>query len=109
MAEALRVTIIGAGISGLACAYRLGQLGISVIVLEGSQHAGGVIDTEANDGFLFESGPPSFSGSEPLLGLVRALGLDRELQFAEPAAPRFVVRNKRLHKVPMSPPAMLTS
>jgi protoporphyrinogen/coproporphyrinogen III oxidase len=109
MTEAQRVTIIGAGISGLACAYRLEQLEIPVIVLESSPHVGGVIDTDSQNGFLFESGPQSFQGSEQLLNLVRELGLESELQFADPAAPRFVVRNKQLHKIPMSPPAMLTS
>src|ERR1700689_1515203 len=109
MIESQRVTIIGAGISGLACAYRLGQLGIVATILESSNHAGGVIDTDETGGFLFESGPQSFQGSERLLTLARELGLESELQIADPDAPRFVVRDKRLHKIPMSPPAMLAS
>jgi protoporphyrinogen/coproporphyrinogen III oxidase len=104
-----RVTIVGAGISGLACAYRLGQLGIAATVLESSSHAGGVIDTAESDGFLFESGPQSFTGSESLLTLIRELGLTSELQISDPGAPRFVVRGKRLRKLPMSPPALLGS
>jgi oxygen-dependent protoporphyrinogen oxidase len=104
-----RVTIVGAGISGLACAYRLRQLGITVTVFESSNHTGGVIDSEQSQEFLFESGPQSFSGSEPLLALVRELGLESELQISDPGAPRFIVRGKRLHKLPMSPPALLTS
>jgi len=104
-----RVTIVGAGISGLACAYRLGQLGIAATVLESSKHAGGVIDTDDRDGFLFESGPQSFTGTAPLLALVRELGLESELQVSDPSAPRFIVRGKRLQKLPMSPPALLTS
>ena len=109
MIEPQRVTIVGAGISGLACAYRLAQLGIAVTVLESSDHPGGVIDSDSGSGFLFESGPQSFQGSELLLKLVRELGLESELQVSDPSAPRFVVRNKRLQKLPMSPPAMLTS
>jgi protoporphyrinogen/coproporphyrinogen III oxidase len=109
MTEAQRVTIIGAGISGLACAYRLDQLGIAATVLESSDDPGGVIGTDSSSGFLFESGPQSFQGSESLLKLVRELGLEAELQLSDPGAPRFVVRNKNLHKIPMSPPAMLTS
>ena len=73
-----RVTIVGAGICGLACAYRLGQLGISATVLERSPNSGGVIDREETHGFLFESGPQSFLGGEPLLTLVRELGLEAE-------------------------------
>jgi oxygen-dependent protoporphyrinogen oxidase len=103
------VTIVGAGISGLACAYRLGQLGIAATILESSNHTGGVIDTDESNGFLFESGPQSFTGSESLLALIRELGLESELQISDPDAPRFVVRGKRLHKLPMSPPALLGS
>ena len=109
MTEAQRVTIIGAGISGLACAYRLGQLGISVTVLESADHPGGVIDTDNSNGFLFESGPQSFQGTELLLKLVHELGLEPQLQISDPSAPRFVVRNRRLQKLPMSPPAIFTS
>lgn len=104
-----RVTIVGAGICGLACAYRLGQLGIPATVLESSPHPGGVIDAEETQGFLFESGPQSFLGVEPLLTLVRELGLESELQIADPKAPRFIVKGKRLHQLPMSPQAMLGS
>ena len=109
MTEAQRVTIIGAGISGLACAYRLVQLGIALTVLESTDRPGGVIDSDNNSGFLFESGPQSFQGSELLLKLVHELGLGSDLQISDFSAPRFVVRNKRLQKLPMSPPAMLTS
>src|ERR1700679_857091 len=109
MIEPQRVTIVGAGISGLACAYRLARLGIAVTVLESSDHPGGVIDSDSGSGFLFESGPQSFQGSELLLKLAHELGLGSELQVSDPSAPRFVVRNKRLQKLPMSPPAMLTS
>jgi oxygen-dependent protoporphyrinogen oxidase len=109
MTEPQRVTIIGAGISGLACAYRLEQLEIPVTILESSDRPGGVIDTDQSGGFLFESGPQSFQGSDVLLTLVRELGLESELQCADPRAPRFVVRNGRLSRIPMSPPAMLAS
>ena len=109
MTQARHVTIIGAGICGLACAYRLGQLGIAATIVESSHHTGGVIETNKVDGFLFESGPQSFQGSELLLNLTRELGIEPELQFANPAAPRFVIRNRRLQTLPMSPPAILTS
>src|ERR1700733_13035406 len=104
-----RVTVLGAGISGLACAYRLGQLGIPANVLEQSEHPGGVIDIDETSGFLFESGPQSFLGAEPLLTLLRELGLESELQIADPSAPRFIVKGQRLQKMPMSPQAMLRS
>src|ERR1700735_2290874 len=109
MTEAQQVTIIGAGISGLACAYRLGQLGIAVSVFESADRPGGVIESDNSSGFLFESGPQSFQGSELLLRLIRELSLESELQISDPSVPRFVIRNKGLKNLPMSPPAMLTS
>jgi oxygen-dependent protoporphyrinogen oxidase len=104
-----RIIVIGGGISGLACAYRLQQLGVAVAVLESSSHPGGVIDTDSSDGFLFESGPQSFQGTDSVLKLIRELGLEPDLQIADSKAPRYIVRGKRLRPVPMSPPALLTS
>ncbi|HEY0702848.1 MAG TPA: protoporphyrinogen oxidase [Candidatus Acidoferrales bacterium] len=104
-----RVIVIGGGISGLACAYRLQQLGVAVTVFESADHAGGVIDTNSPDGFLFESGPQSFQGTETLLALIRELGLEPNLQVADSKAPRYMVRNKQLQRLPMSPPSVITS
>jgi protoporphyrinogen/coproporphyrinogen III oxidase len=103
------VAIIGGGICGLACAYRLHQLGIPALILEASEQVGGLIGTVEKDGFLFESGPQSFQGTETLLNLIKELGIDQNLQTADPKAPRYVLRHGRLQKVPMSPQAILGS
>ena len=109
MADPRQVTVIGAGICGLACAYRLAQLGVSVTVLESSNLPGGMIQTSEADGFLFESGPQSFQGTLGLLQLARDLGIEAELQLSDRRAPRFIVRNKKLRELPLSPPALLAS
>jgi len=103
------VIIIGGGVSGLACAYRLKKLGVPVTLLEASPRVGGLIETVEKDGFLFESGPQSFQGTETLLGLIHELGIDDELQKADPSAPRYILRQGRLRKIPMSPQAMLAT
>src|SRR5579859_2869712 len=103
------VVVIGAGISGLACALRLQQFGVPVELLEANDEPGGLIGTVENNGFLFESGPQSFQGTDALLGLVRDLGIESELCKADPRAPRFVLRHGRLRKIPMAPQAILTS
>lgn len=109
MAGTKHVLVIGAGISGLACAYRLQRLGVSVSIVEASARAGGLIGTTQQNGFLFESGPQSFSGTDEILDLARELGIESEICKADPRAPRYVLRRGRLLKVPMSPQAMLSS
>lgn len=103
------VVVIGGGISGLACALRLQHLGASVTLLEASSRPGGLIGTEERQGFLFESGPQSFQGTEALLGLIRDLGIESELCKADPRVPRFVLRQGQLRKIPMAPQKILTS
>jgi oxygen-dependent protoporphyrinogen oxidase len=107
MPEPKQVVVIGGGISGLACAYRLQQRGFHVTLLESSDHAGGLIGTVEKDGFLFESGPQSFQGTGTLLQLIRDLGIESELLKADPKAPRYVLRNGKLVQIPMSPQAIL--
>jgi oxygen-dependent protoporphyrinogen oxidase len=109
MADSKRVAVIGGGISGLACAYRLQQLGVQVILLEAADRVGGLVGTVDQDGFLFESGPQSFQSTEVLLQLIRQLGIEAELCKAHPNAPRFVLQRGHLQKIPMSPQAVLTS
>jgi protoporphyrinogen/coproporphyrinogen III oxidase len=109
MSNPTRVAVIGAGISGLACAYRLRQSGVDVALLEASDHAGGLIGTIEKGGALFETGPQSFQGTETLLELIRELGIEGELQKADPRAPRYVYLHGHLRKIPMSPQALLTS
>src|SRR5579863_1865443 len=109
MSNPTRVAVIGAGISGLACAYRLQQSGVDVALLEASDHAGGLIGTIEKGGALFETGPQSFQGTDALLDLIRELGLEGELQKADPRAPRYVYLHGHLRKIPMSPQALLTS
>jgi oxygen-dependent protoporphyrinogen oxidase len=109
MTNPAKVAVIGAGISGLACAYRLQQFGLEVPVFESNSAAGGMIDSVEKDGMLFEAGAQSFQGTPELLALIRELGLEAQLQKADPRAPRYVLLHGRLRKIPMSPQALLAS
>lgn len=109
MTNPAKAAVIGAGISGLACAYRLQQLGMDVTVFESNSAAGGMIDSVEKDGFLFEAGPQSFQGTPALLELIRELGLESQLQKAAPRALRYVLLHGHLRKIPMSPQALLAS
>jgi phytoene dehydrogenase-like protein len=65
-----QVIVIGAGLTGLACAFRLQQAGIPVLLLEASDSPGGVIATVEANGFRFEAGP-QWAGSPGLREKIR--------------------------------------
>src|SRR5215510_12392321 len=96
------VVIIGGGISGLAAAHRLLELGAQVTLLEASNRLGGTIQTEYRDGFLLERGPDSFISEKPqAVALAKRLGLESHLvQTNEQFRRSFIVRDGRLRPVP---------
>lgn len=103
------VVVIGGGISGLACAYRLRQAGIPSVLLDAGSRVGGVISTKEIDGFLFELGPQSFLSTEPLLKLIEAVGLKDDLLRADSRAPRYILLGGQLVPAPLAPPSLLTT
>ncbi len=102
-----KVVVVGAGISGLACAHRLKQVGIRPRVLEASERPGGLINTVRRDGFLFETGPqfPRFPPS--VWQLVRDLSLEREFVAGDSRAKRYIFLRGRLHLAPFSPSGLI--
>ena len=105
----MHILIIGGGISGLACAYRLRQLGASFLLLEQGNDVGGLMRSTRRDGLLLESGPQSFLLTEAIGQMVQELGIGDQLLRADAKAPRYVVIGGVLRKVPLSPPAMISS
>lgn len=105
------VLVIGAGISGLACAFFAREAGLSVAVLEEAPFAGGKIRSDWHDGFCYEWGPQGFLDNVPeTLELVRLAGLEgRLVRASDAAAGRFILRDGRLRRVPLSPKAFLIS
>ena len=101
--------VIGAGISGLLCAYRLKTLGVDVALIEKSDRVGGVIQSERLGDYLIERGPNSSQGTEELMALVEELGITGEIAEGDPKAPAFVCFNGRLHPVPAGPGAFIKS
>jgi oxygen-dependent protoporphyrinogen oxidase len=108
------IAVVGAGVAGLATAFeivRQGGAGTDVRVVEASPRAGGNLRTETIDGYVLEWGPNGFLDSAPdTLALVDALGLrSRVVVSSDAARKRFLYRGGRLHQLPESPPAFLTS
>jgi oxygen-dependent protoporphyrinogen oxidase len=102
-----KIAIIGAGISGLALAYRLEQAppDAEVIILEQRSRPGGTIGTERRDGFQVEVGPNGFLDNKPTtLALTRDLGLGDQLITASEAAGknRYLFLDGKLHLLPHS-------
>jgi oxygen-dependent protoporphyrinogen oxidase len=90
-----RVLIVGAGISGLALAFRLQQCAprLDVTILEQANRPGGTVWTERRAGFQVETGPNGFLDTKPSTPtLCRDLGLEKRLVPASEAA----VRNRYL-------------
>jgi oxygen-dependent protoporphyrinogen oxidase len=111
MVKSNKVIIIGAGISGLTTAYLLHKDGFDVTVLEKNDKVGGSIETITEDGFLFDRGPNSALETTPIIAqLVEELNLKDELVYANKEGnTRYILRNDRLHALPMSPLAFLKS
>jgi len=104
-----KITVIGAGISGLTTAYLLSKKGFDVTVIEKNNSVGGSIESVFENGFLFDRGPNSALETTPVIGqLIRELNLENELLYASKQAnKRYILRNNMLHALPMSPPGLI--
>jgi oxygen-dependent protoporphyrinogen oxidase len=106
--ESVRFAVVGGGITGLAAAHRICELAAergeqpSVLVLESSERAGGLIRTERLDGLLLEGGADSFLIAKPgAAELCERLGLGVDLVRIDPAvgSTRILVSG-HLHEIP---------
>ena len=90
------IIIIGAGLSGLACAIELQKAGKRPLLLEASDGPGGRVRTDEVDGFLLDRGFQVYLDAYPAAG--QLLNLPKlELHAFEPGA--LVYREGKLHRV----------
>ena len=106
-----KVIVVGAGMAGLAAAFRLRQAGLDVTVFESSDHVGGRLITDTRDGYIIERGAQLITSTyRNALGLVKELGLEAELR---PTSPWMaIVKDGRPRRMPsgaMFPIYALTS
>lgn len=102
-----KVVVIGAGISGLTCAYHLKQLGIPCLVFEAQQRAGGLIATIRRNGYLFETGPQCPRFPAPVWQLMRQLNLENEFVAGDAKAKRYILRDGQSYPAPFSPTGLI--
>jgi protoporphyrinogen/coproporphyrinogen III oxidase len=89
------VVVVGAGLSGLAAAYRLQRAGATVTVLESASGPGGRVQTERHGDYIVDTGPDALTaGYTSYLGLVEDLGLGDRL--VDTSAVIGLVRDGRL-------------
>ena len=86
MSKVPHIVVVGAGIAGLACAYKIRELAalehrsVEVTLVESSDRLGGVIATKSTRDFVVELGPDSFISEKPwALQLCQRLGIEGEL------------------------------
>ncbi|TWF37106.1 oxygen-dependent protoporphyrinogen oxidase [Chitinophaga polysaccharea] len=104
------VLIIGAGLSGLSIAYELQRQQVPYLVLEASDHAGGVMKSLHTDGFELDAGANTIAASPEILAFFKELELEGEILQATAASKhRFLVRNNQLHGVSPHPLKILSS
>jgi oxygen-dependent protoporphyrinogen oxidase len=109
-ADRVDVAVVGAGISGLACAFFCRSLGMSVAVFESASEPGGCIKTVHAHGCVVEGGPQSLMSSPALSELIDGVGIRGDVVASAPAAKRrYVLTHAGLVPVPASPPALLMS
>lgn len=109
-----RIVIVGAGISGLAVAYRLQERlpDASITILEQANRPGGTTWTLHDDGFQVETGPNGFLDTKPAtLALCRDVGLGAQLVEASEAAGknRYLFLGDRLKALPGGVGAFLSA
>ncbi|MBL8950441.1 MAG: FAD-dependent oxidoreductase [Myxococcaceae bacterium] len=101
MSSDVDVCVVGGGLAGIAAGLAARAEGASVVVLEGSSHAGGKART--SDGL--EHGPQSFNGRYDVFWqLLEQLGLTATAERVGPASStRWLARFGRLHALKPSP------
>ncbi|KAH0860887.1 hypothetical protein HID58_089148 [Brassica napus] len=105
-----RVAVVGAGVSGLAAAYKLKSKGVNVTVFEADGRVGGKLRSVIHNGLIWDEGANTMTEAEPEVGsLLDDLGLREKQQFPLSQKKRYIVRNGLPVMIPTNPIALVTS
>lgn len=101
------IVVVGGGLAGLTCAWRLQRAGHDVEVLERERDAGGRIRSERHGEFTVEAGAQFVAGGyRNLHAVTRTLGIDQQLLPHAPARDA-VLHAGKLQAVDFSTPLRL--
>ncbi|KAI5651115.1 hypothetical protein M9H77_37120 [Catharanthus roseus] len=107
---AKRVAVVGAGVSGLAAAYKLKLHGLKVTVFEADERAGGKLKTVSRDGLIWDEGANTMTESEPEVSfLLDNLGLREKQQYPLSQKKQYIARNGMPVQIPSNPIALIKS
>jgi phytoene dehydrogenase-like protein len=86
MARRFDAIVIGSGLGGLTAAALCARAGLRVLVLERNDVFGGAATVYRHNGLAIEASLHEIDGldeSDPKIGLMQSLGLDRDLEFID--------------------------
>ena len=95
------VTIVGAGVAGMLCAYVLDARGHRVTLIEQNARAGGLISTTPTEFGIAESAAHSFIASDAVRELCRDLGVAL-IEPRQESRAKFVLRAGKLCRFPLT-------
>ncbi|XP_042500945.1 protoporphyrinogen oxidase, mitochondrial-like [Macadamia integrifolia] len=102
------VAVVGAGVSGLAAAFRLKSHGLDVKVFEAEERAGGKLRSVFKNGLIWDEGANTMTESEiDVKRLLDDLGLGVKQQFPISQNKRYIVRNGRPELIPSDPISLI--
>lgn len=105
-----KVAVIGAGVSGLAAAYKLKSHGLNVTVFEADGRAGGKLRSVSHNGLIWDEGANTMTESEmEVRNLLDDLGLREKQQYPIAQNKRYVVRSGVPVLLPSNPIAFIQS
>ncbi|KHG17367.1 Protoporphyrinogen oxidase, chloroplastic/mitochondrial [Gossypium arboreum] len=108
--SAKRVAVIGAGVSGLAAAYKLKSQGLHVTVFESEGRAGGKLRSVSRDGLIWDEGANTMTETEiEVRSLFDDLGIQDKQQVPIAQNKRYIMRNGVPVLIPSNPLSLFTS
>ena len=80
-----RVAVVGAGVTGLAAAWRLGRSGVETTLFEASDRVGGRVGSAEFSGRRVDTGPDALGPDPALDELLDQLGMTGQVEIPDPA------------------------